>query len=277
MVQDMKSNFSVLMPLCQREDLYCLFDRSIGSVLANTILPDEIVVVLDGQIKDQFLEKILGYKDLCNLRIIETGKKVGLSKALNIGLNEIKTKWVMRVDGDDFSRPDRFKEQVEYLSEGFALVGGGIREIDINGLELTVKHMPIDAKEIKKYSKYRNPFNHMTVAFCVETAKKLGGYPDLYLKEDYGLWAVFIANKLRIINSGKILVDATAGKEMYRRRFGFSNIISEFMLQIHLIKCRVNSPLEGFPIFAIRTLILILPPSILRFIYINFLRKSVKK
>jgi len=57
-----------------------------------------------------------------------------------------------------------------------------------------------------------------------------GGYPDLPLKEDYGLWLRLIGAGVRFANTGEVLVRARLGETFYRRRAGLWNLASEWSL-----------------------------------------------
>ena len=112
----MINKFSVLMSIYYKEDpVY--FKESINSVLNQTIVPDEIVIVKDGELT-QKLDDIL--KDLKNnslFKIIALEKNVGLGKALNIGINHCDNEIIARMDTDDIARTDRFEKQLKVLHE----------------------------------------------------------------------------------------------------------------------------------------------------------------
>lgn len=93
-------------------------------------------------------------------------------------------------------------------------------EVDRTGRPIAIRKVPSTEKEIRKFICHRNPFNHMTVAFRRSIVSDLGGYPDIFLKEDYALWACMLSRGVKMTNLEYILVNATAGSEMYRRRGG---------------------------------------------------------
>jgi hypothetical protein len=101
---------------------------------------------------------------------------------------------------------------------------------------------------------------------------KIGGYPDLYLKEDYGLWASLIADGARCHNLAEVLVRATTGKAMYRRRGGFRYARSEWSLQMHLIKTGHTNVASAIVCACLRALVFSLPTSFRSFIYERLLR-----
>ena len=60
-------------------------------------------------------------------------EKVGLDKALNIGLKNCRNEIVFRADGDDINLENRFEMQLPYLLSGYDVVGSSIDEYDEMG------------------------------------------------------------------------------------------------------------------------------------------------
>jgi glycosyltransferase involved in cell wall biosynthesis len=268
------NSFTVLMPTYNRHDLYVLFDKAIDSCLSNTILPNEIIVVVDGPVSVDFEIKIRGYDSHDLIKIIWLPENIGISRALNEGLKAVKTKYVFRADGDDINRRNRFSIQLDMLSSGLQLVGGAIIERDINGTQLAVKRCPRTHEEILRYGKRRNPFNHMTVAFDYKAAMSVGGYPDVHLLEDWALWVLMLEGGVIAGNSDEILVDATADLNMYRRRGGLKTILSEYVMQGLLVRHLKKTRLSAFFDFIGKSIILAAPAAVRGFIYREYLRDS---
>jgi glycosyltransferase involved in cell wall biosynthesis len=264
--------FSVLMPVHNRSDIFLLFDKAVESVFNNTVIPKELVLVVDGPLENNFQEKIHNLVSLYPIRVIWLPKNQGITNALNAGLASIDTQWTMRADADDINLLNRFQLQIEVLEQGFDLVGGAIEEVDMSGQLLAMKFPPVDEISIRRYARYRNPFNHMTVAFVTKVAKVLNGYPNLALKEDYGLWALFIKQGAKVINLNEVLVKATTGKAMYARRGGWESIQSEIKLQRHLMACEIQSPLMAILVALARIALLTLPATALSKFYMRYLR-----
>ena len=126
--------------------------------------------------------------------------------------------------------------------------------------------------DIKKISRWRNPINHMAVAYRKKAVFSVGLYPDIKFKEDYALWLKMIASNKKIINIPKVLVDATVGSEMYSRRTGLGHLKSE----LDLLKFRffLENENKVFAIlsFIIRSCFGLVFPALKKHIYF-FLRK----
>jgi len=105
-----KPKISVLMPVYNGEQF---LEKSINSVLDQTFNNFEYIIINDGSIDDS-LKIIESYED-SRIKIINFPKNMGISAALNNGLNVAKGDYIARQDQDDISHPERFMLQVEYL------------------------------------------------------------------------------------------------------------------------------------------------------------------
>lgn len=260
-------NFSVILPIYNREDLYLYFDKVINNIYSNTIKPYEVIIVIDGAISNKFTQKINILKKKFCYRTIYCLKKIGLSKALNKAVKNSHTNLIIRADGDDFNKKNRFQYLINELKKGYDLVGSDVGEYDSKGKFLNYKIVPKSQESIYFFLKFRNPFNHMSVGFSKRKFFECGGYPNLYLREDYGLWAKMISKKARVKNINKILVNATTGNEMLKRRSGFKYIIAEFHLRKFLYKLNINGYLLSWIICFTRVILLNTPLILKKIIY----------
>jgi glycosyltransferase involved in cell wall biosynthesis len=202
---------------------------------------------------------------------------MGLARALNAGLKHIRTEWVVRADADDYNVPYRFALQAIALNQSkdsIDLVGGAIQEVDSSGRQLAVRRTVEQHADILRYAAYRNPFNHMTVAYKTDLSLRCGGYPDINLKEDYALWAKMISVGAHTLNLPDILVLDTTGRDMYRRRGGLRYALAEISLQRHLVRTRLKSPYAALTQGLGRAFVFLLPSALRGWIYEKVLRSS---
>lgn len=268
--------FTVLMAVYHKDDV-TLFERAVRSVYANTLPPDAFILVVDGQAPEALQNIIRGLKIEFGIEVLQLPVNIGLARALNAGLMKVGTKWVVRADADDYNVPKRFALQalaVMQSDNSVDLIGGAIKEIGSDGTHLAVRRTAEQHNEIRRYAAYRNPFNHMTVAYRTELALRCGGYPNIYLKEDYALWARMLASGARTLNLSEVLVLATTGRDMYRRRGGLRYALAEISLQRHLVQTGLKSPLVALFQGLGRSLVFILPSAIRGWIYEKILRTS---
>jgi hypothetical protein len=273
MVTIISNKFTILLPIYQRDDLFLNFTNVIESIYKNSVLPDDLIVLVDGDLKTDFKQLIKKQQKKYNFRILKS-KKVGLAKILNKGIQQVRTNWIARMDGDDLCDRNRFKNSLKFMNKNFDLFGGQVKEFDCNIKKFFIKKVPCKSADIIKTIKYRNPFNHMTVFYKTKLAKKVGGYPDLYLKEDYGLWCKFIKIGARVGNMNKIVVKVSTDG-MHKRRSGIKYMISEIKLQKILLEFGLTNFFSSICICALRILVHALPNTIKKLIYINFLRSKL--
>ena len=272
MIKTIDKTFTVLLPLYQRDDLFLNFTKVLQSIYDNSVLPDDLIILLDGKMKNDFYNLIKLEKRKYNFKIIDSDK-VGLAQILNIGINKVKTAWIARMDGDDLCELDRFENSLKFMDLNYDLFGGQIKEIDGTSKKVRFKKVPCDSKDIIKQIKYKNPFNHMTVFYKTDFAKKIGGYPDLYLKEDYAFWCKFIHYGAKVGNMDKIV--ATVNTDgMHTRRGGIKYILSEVKLQKTLLKYNLTNIISAFYICCLRVLLLSLDSRLKKILYNTFLRKK---
>ncbi len=238
--------YSVLMSLYIKEKPEYL-RLAIQSMINQTVQPDEIVIVKDGEITEE-LQHVLdeytsNYPSLFNIVGYETNH--GLGYALNFGLAHTKNELVARMDTDDISLTDRCEKQLEFFEKNphLDIVGGDMTEF-IGEQQNTVgtRIVPMDAQSIEKYLKKRCPFNHITVMYKKTAVQNAGGYLDWFWNEDYYLWLRMYLNKCNFANTGTILASARVGKEMYNRRGGMKYFKSEAKLQKYML----NNKIIGF-------------------------------
>jgi cellulose synthase/poly-beta-1,6-N-acetylglucosamine synthase-like glycosyltransferase len=272
MKKKLDNSFTVLLPIFQRDDLFSNFSKVLQSIYQNTVLPSDVFLLIDGKLNNNFYRLINLQQKKYNFKILKS-EKVGLANILNKGINKVSTKWIARMDGDDICEKNRFKNSLKFMNFDYDLFGGQIKEIESKSDFYFVKEVPCSSEKIIKMIKYRNPFNHMTVFYKTDFAKKIGGYPDLYLKEDYAFWIKFIYNGAKIGNMNKIVVRVKTDG-MYDRRSGFKYYVSEFILQKILLQSKLTNVFSSLFICPARILIHLLPRSLKKFFYISLLRKK---
>ena len=244
--------FAVLMAVYFRDDPR-LLEVAVDSVFANTLQPTQFVLVSDGPLSPELRLRLqqLQERHLGRIEVLRLQNNMGLAHALNAGLNYIKTPWIVRADADDFNLPHRFATLAELLASRpqLVLVSSAILEVDATGRSIAIRRVPASEEEIRQFVKSRNPFNHMAVAYRREAVLACGGYPNVHLKEDYALWCRMLASHTRVANTAEVLVHASAGHDMYRRRGGWKYAKAEWDLQIVMVSCglktRARALLDG--------------------------------
>lgn len=265
--------FSVLMPVYWKEDP-TRFSAALSSVFGNSLVPSETLVVCDGPLSESLENIISENKNKPGFRVIRLDSNQGIVIALNYGLKEVSNDIVVRCDSDDINHSERFEKLLRKLDEGFDVVGSQVDEIDASGNIIAGKVLPTDHLGIVRYAQKRNPINHMSVVYRASDVLAVGGYPDVYLKEDYALWGRLIGAGRRFANLQEKLVLANGGINLYARRGGLKAALSEIMLQRVLVSSGVSTLLGAVCTGFARFIILFSPIGMRVFFYRTFLRRG---
>lgn len=268
--------FSVLMSIYKANTLQEI-NESIISLEKQTIKPNEIVIVEDGPVSkqiDDFIEKKRN-KAVINFKIIRLSSNSGLGKALKIGLDETSFEWVARMDADDISLENRFEVQLSKLNEDskIVLVGGQLKEF--NSLAVFGgRKVPTSDYEIKRFARYRSPFNHPTVMFNKNAVLEAGGYKPFYHLEDYYLWGRMIAKKFTMVNCDEVVLYMRIDDDTYKRRGGLKYLISYYALKKEFKNLRLINGYQQFISDFIMTLSFLSPNWLRHIIYKGILHRD---
>lgn len=270
----MPGGFTVLMAVYGKDDPG-LFSKAVNSVYANDLRPDHMVLIVDGPVPEGLSVKIDTVESRFGVEVVRLEKNCGLSEALNEGLQHVQTEWVVRADADDYNLPQRFSRIADLLRSqpDLDLVGSAILELERDGTPVARRVMPETQQAIRKFMERRNPFNHMTVAFRHSLVVSCGGYPSVYLREDYALWVKMIMGGARSANLADVLVHATAGRDMYSRRSGWRYARGERELQGLMVRLGVKSRMRGWFDGIVRSSVFVAPSLLRRLVYERVLRR----
>lgn len=206
---------SVVMPVYNCEQF---LPEALASLLIQTFEDFEIIAINDGS-TDGSLRILERFAKLDNRLKIINQENSGIVTALNRGISEARGKYIARMDGDDISFPNRFKEQVSVLETepNTMLVAGDFEVIDEASRTLYREVVVPDNEFISRAFYLRNAIAHGSVMFRKQAFEKAGPYSDKYgPTEDMELW-------LRMLKYGKF---TATGTSIYRWRVNSSGITS---------------------------------------------------
>ncbi len=196
-------NYSVLMSVYDKvvpEEL----DVSIGSMVNQTVAPEQFVIVWDGQVRQQLREIVRKYQiqhpDL--FTFVQLERNMGLAYALNAGLEVCRNELVARMDSDDYSVSTRCEKQLLAFDKNpdLALLGTLVQNFvgAPDNIVGTAKTRPIDLESIKKVIRRYSPFSHPSVMYRKSIVAAVGSYDSqLRRRQDFDLFS-------RIVNSGYV-------------------------------------------------------------------------
>ena len=176
----MDYKFSVLMSV-YKNDNFEYFSIALDSIINQTLVPNEIVIVIDGEIPET-TEKVIEEKKkiYSNFNVVRLPENQGQSIALNEGLKNCTYNLVARMDADDISEFERFEKQINVFKEDNKVVvtSGYTLDISSNGDNYGIREVPLSFEEVKKYFKRRSPVNHGACMYKRDFILKVGGYTD---------------------------------------------------------------------------------------------------
>lgn len=269
-------NLAVLIAVYARDDPE-LFDAALSSILSqrlNSNFKVNIYLGVDGPIGSD-LENVLSHHGKHIYRILRSSINQGLAATLNELIDSLsKEPFIFRMDADDFSLPDRFQCQVDFLNNNpdVDIVGTDIIEWDrATDLRRVVSYAVDHNDALQKVSR-RVPVAHPSVCFRSRVLKIVPHYPNVIGNEDIAMWFECLKAGLRISNVHVPLLQFTIGKNFWARR-SFQKSFSEF-----LCYSRGIYQLRGFTwhyVFPIARLIFrLMPRSIVKHYYNSNLRRS---
>lgn len=190
----MRDRVSALLPVYNGE-IWLL--NTLSDIKDNLGYEDELVVVNDGS-TDDTLRILETFQADFRLRIIST-PRVGLVKALNIGVSECESQWIARFDVDDRYSSSRIYFQRQLIGPGVSAIFSDFSIFGDDGSFLGAIPSAITstAVPLSLFRSLRTP--HPGVLFSKEKALLAGGYRKSdFPAEDLGLW-------MRMCNFGDLI------------------------------------------------------------------------
>lgn len=269
---------SVILPTYGGDDPDSL-RGAINSIVSQTQVPDELVVVRDGSVPEAN-QRILddSESEYSFVRFVPLTENKGRALARKIGVKRCQGDVVAMMDADDICVPTRIERQAAFMENNpkVDVVGAQLLEFDPEtGKEIGVRTLPTDHEEICDLAKTRSPINQSTVMFRREAVIDAGNYRDVDRMEDYGLWARMLVNGACFANISEILVKARAGDEMYKRRAGWEYAREELRLQREFVAFGFISPLQALRNVIFRVPIRFAPNVIRAYVYQTLFREAV--
>lgn len=276
---DYKS-FSVLICVYKKDNPEH-FKQALESIINQTVIPNEVVLVVDGPIPESINKVIKSMDEISFFKVVRILQNVGHGNARKIGLENCSNQLIALMDADDISVPDRFEKQLKCfeLNGDLSVVGGNIKEF-INSISnvIAIREVPQVDVDIKAYMKKRCPFNQPTVMFKHSDVMKAGGYQDWFCNEDYYLWLRMYQNGANFKNLKECLVYMRVSDEMYQRRGGWKYFKSEAGLQKYMLNNKIIVINNYIFNILIRFIVQVVMPNKIRgFLFKRFARNKVIK
>lgn len=206
-----KPQVSVLMGVYYRRADTALLERSVRSVLEQSVRELELLICDDGSSGDAsaLLDRMA--KEDGRISLIRPGGLVSLPSKLNACLKAARGSWIARMDDDDYSHPRRLEKQLDYLAQNPEIAFAGCNvNLCRGGQNVGVRRLP-EYPEVRDFY-FVQPYIHPTLVFRKDVLLAVGGYsesPRCLLCEDYDLLLRLYAAGCRGGNLQEVLFDYT--------------------------------------------------------------------
>ena len=192
---------------------------AVKSILAQTESDFECVIIDDGS-TDDTIRIVKRFRDP-RIRMVEAGR-IGLARALNIGVRESRGEYIARHDADDLSHPRRFEIQKAAMlhfpdysavvSPLFAFQDEDVPLWPVIGLE----EAKTSLSDVRKKLMLFNPVVHTSLFVRSEVMKQICGYDESRAGQlDWDLYVRLYENGLKL---GSLKVPVAA-KRIHARQF----------------------------------------------------------
>lgn len=179
---------SVLLPVYQPRLDY--LHSAIESILQQSFSDFELIIIEAPSAVS--IDKLLAKYDDARIQHHRFADKPSLVKQLNYGLQLARADMIARMDGDDWSHPERLKRQWDFLQENpeISVLGTQICIMDDRDRPIGFRHYPTEPEQTAQLLKRYNTIAHPSVMYRKKPVLEVGGYwyDRFPANEDYELW-----------------------------------------------------------------------------------------
>ena len=187
-MNNQKILLSVVLPVYNGEKY---LQEAIDSILAQTYKYFEFIILNDGS-TDRTEEIILSYAD-DRIRYVKNERNLQIVATLNKGIDLVQGEYIVRMDADDISHPERFKKQLSFMESHLDIDVCGSHVKPFGQGQGHFWMYPTSPEALKVELLFCSPLAHPSVIIR-KSFFEHNKYSEAYQKaEDYYLWA---SNKL---------------------------------------------------------------------------------
>lgn len=178
---------SVLLPV---HDGAAYLREAVASVLGQTLHDFELIVIDDCS-TDASPAIVESFGDP-RIRLVRATERLRICRALNLGIQHARGRFLARMDADDLCRSRRLRQQVDFLNRhpNVGFCGGWVRRFGEQQAAQTYRR-PVGCARVRAFAVFDNPMVHSTVMLRRDVLRRSGvGYrDDCADAEDYDLWS----------------------------------------------------------------------------------------
>jgi len=271
-------SLGVVMSVHNNDDPIHLIQSLESISIKQTRKPNQIILIIDGQISSKLLEVINTWYDLNKHSILivieKNSSNIGLTKSLNKAIKLCSCDYIARMDSDDISIPERFELQINFLenNKDIDVLGGSIQEINTENKELGIRTFPKSNKSVLKQIPISSPLNHPSVMFRRKVFDEGNFYNEKYItSQDIDFWFTLLSKKYKISNIDRIVIlfrlnNNMAKRRSYKKGFNEFRIYFNGIILLYGLNYRLIYPF-------LRLFTRLLPSPIIKLIYYGNYRK----
>lgn len=266
-------NIAVLLSV-YKNDRAEFLRLSIDSILNQSYKNIILYIGVDGTIGEKLYKCLEQYEQEKRVNIVYFPENRGLAVVLNdllILCKEANIEYIVRMDADDISVPNRLANQVNYLllHPEVDVVGGRIEEIneqsERNGKSVTYL---LTHQECFKFFRYRDPLAHPAVMFRKSFFDKAKGYRNEYRKnQDTMLWFDGFMNGCIFANLDETVLLFRVTDDFYKnRRNGFKRA-KKMLKDRFMINKALHYDWSAYLFSFLMFIMTLTPPFLKKFLY----------
>ncbi|MBI4930130.1 MAG: glycosyltransferase family 2 protein [Bacteroidetes bacterium] len=205
---------SVLMPVYNVEQYV---GEAIESILKQNFSDFEFIIINDGS-TDKTLQVINSYYDN-RIRVFSNDKNAGIARASNIGLVHATGKYMMRMEGDDISHPERLEKQYRFM-ENHSEIGICGTHMQLFGQQDSISRCSMDDEEIKAGLIWSTTMNHGTIIMRLDPIRKNGFFynESFPMAEDW-LFFYKVKDAMKFANLDEVLYFYRKGEHNTTKKY----------------------------------------------------------
>lgn len=166
-------------------------ERALHSVAFQTLSDWQTVIVDDGSrdATPRILEAWVRRSGRSRVQVLNYGRKLGLTRALNEAAAHVASPLIARLDADDWWAPEKLTHQLDFLKQhpGVGLLG--CRYFNVWDDRKQLVWLPATDAVIRRRIWWRNPFGHSCVVMRRSLFEQVGRYDErLPVSQDLDLW-----------------------------------------------------------------------------------------
>jgi glycosyltransferase involved in cell wall biosynthesis len=214
---------------------------ALESLDAQSVLPDELVLVIDGPVgsdQDDVIGEFVARSEIFT-KLVRLPVNLGLAEAMNAGLDRCSGEFIMRMDSDDICTSDRLEKQLAYADThpNIDVIASWSEEFFEDGARSQLKVTPTNHDAIIRALRWRNVLQHPTLLIKKEALVRVSGYKAGYgFLEDYDLFVRLALSGAAFHAIPKVLVRIRSSTAQRTRRGGFRYLLNDLRFRTECLR-----------------------------------------